>query len=147
MQEYSFYTDGRGETNLGRVELWPSYVAKFESVSGWQKERLLVKYNTEHLRSIGSGVSDQWVTRKDEWRLGSDGRTLILNYDGAIWGGRFAEEKTHLQKDMKYVRKKVIRLCVAVDSGHGSSGCQRRELQCTIAGLKCAKSQRHLGVG
>ncbi len=78
VQEYSYYTDGRGETNLGRVELWPRYVAKFESVSGWQKERLLVRYNEEHLRWFGRGVSDQRITRKDEWRLGSVGRTLIL---------------------------------------------------------------------
>jgi hypothetical protein len=77
-EEYSYYTDGRGETNLGRVELYPRYVAKFESVSGWEKERLLIKFSTEHLRWFGRGVSDSWVTRKDEWRLGSYGGTLIL---------------------------------------------------------------------
>ena len=70
--------DGRSETNLGRVELWPRYVSKFESVSGWQKERLLIKFSTEHLRWFGRGVSDSWDTRKDEWRLGPHGRTLIL---------------------------------------------------------------------
>jgi hypothetical protein len=47
-------------------------------VSGWQKERLLIKFSTEHLRTFGRGVSDAWVTRKDEWRLGSDGGTLTL---------------------------------------------------------------------
>jgi hypothetical protein len=78
VEEYSYYTDGRGETNLGRVELYPRYVATFESVSGWQKERLLIKFSTEHLRWFGRGVSDTWVTRKDEWRLGPYGGTLIL---------------------------------------------------------------------
>ena len=47
VQEYSYYTDGRGETNLGRVELWPRSVPKFASVSEWQKERLLIKYSGE----------------------------------------------------------------------------------------------------
>jgi hypothetical protein len=78
VEEYSYYTDGRGETNPGRVELYPRYVSKLESVSGWQKERLLIKFSTEHLRWFGRGVSDSWVTRKDEWRLGSDGGTLTL---------------------------------------------------------------------
>jgi hypothetical protein len=78
VKEYSYYTDGRGETNPGRVELYPRYVANFESVSGWQKERLLIKFSTEHLKWFGRGVADSWVTRKDEWRLGSYGATLIL---------------------------------------------------------------------
>ena len=78
VEEYSYYTDGRGETNPGRVELYPRYVANFESVSGWQKERLLIKFSTEHLKWFGRGVADSWVTRKDEWRLGSYGGTLIL---------------------------------------------------------------------
>jgi hypothetical protein len=78
VKEYSYYMDGRSETNLGRVELWPRYVAKFESVSGWQKERLLIKFSTKHLRWFGRGVSDSWDTRKDEWRLGPQGSTLTL---------------------------------------------------------------------
>jgi len=71
VKEYSYYTDGRGETNLGRVELYPRYVAKFESVSGWQKEGLRIKYSNER-------GPDTWANRKDEWRLGSYGGTLIL---------------------------------------------------------------------
>ena len=86
VQEYSYYTDGRSETNLGRVELWPLYVAKLESVSGWQDERLLIKYSPEHLRWFGRGVSDSWDTRKDEWRLGPYGSTLILRISTAREG-------------------------------------------------------------
>lgn len=71
--EYSYYTDGRGETNFGRIESWP-YERKTESVSGWQQERLLIKYTAEFtLLSPERGAR-----RKDEWRLGSNGRTLIL---------------------------------------------------------------------
>jgi hypothetical protein len=71
VQDYSYYMDGRGETNLGRLELYPRSVPKFASVSGWQKERLRIKYSTER-------GPDTWANRKDEWRLGSDGSTLIL---------------------------------------------------------------------
>jgi hypothetical protein len=70
--EYSYYTDGRGETNIGRIESFP-YERKTESVSGWEQERLLIKYITEF-----SLVSpDRGTSRKDEWRLGSN-RTLVL---------------------------------------------------------------------
>lgn len=100
VQEYSYYTDGRSETNVGRVELWPHSVARFESVSGWQKERLLIKYNAEHLRWIGRSVSDTWVTRKDEWRLGSNGETLIVtistvrNESGGLYVGATDQSQT-----------------------------------------------------
>lgn len=70
--EYSYYTDGRGETNIGRIESFP-YERKTESVSGWKQERLLIKYITE----FNLVSPDRGVSRKDEWRLGSN-RTLIL---------------------------------------------------------------------
>jgi len=81
VQEYSYYTDGRGEKNIGRIETSP-YERKTESVSGWKQERLLIKYSTEFsLMSPERGVS-----RKDEWRLGSN-RTLILTTT-TVGGGR-----------------------------------------------------------
>ena len=72
VQEYSFYTDGRGETNIGRIETFP-YERKTESVSGWKQESLLIKYSTD----LSLMNPDRGVSRKDEWRLGSNG-TLIL---------------------------------------------------------------------
>jgi len=72
VKEYSYYTDGRGETNLGRVELYPRSVTRFASVSGWQEERLLIKYSGEF--SLNSS-SD----RKDEWRLvPGDGKLILI---------------------------------------------------------------------
>jgi len=72
VKEYSYYTDGRGETNLGRVELYLRSVTRFASVSGWQEERLLIKYSGEF--SLNSS-SD----RKDEWRLvPGDGKLILI---------------------------------------------------------------------
>lgn len=70
--EYSYYTDGRGETNIGRIDSFP-YERKTESVSGWKQERLLITYSTDS--SLLS--PDRGVSRKDEWRLGSNS-TLVL---------------------------------------------------------------------
>jgi hypothetical protein len=79
--EYSYYTDGRGETNIGRIETFP-YERKTESASGWKQERLLIEYITES--SLAN--PDRGISRKDEWRLGSN-RTLILTIT-TVGGGR-----------------------------------------------------------
>jgi hypothetical protein len=91
--EYSYHTDGRGETNPGRLELWPREVPKlkFESVSGWQKDKLVTKYDSKLIPWTGSGKGAQGfytlntVTsrRNDEWRLQSNGKTLVLTSSDA----------------------------------------------------------------
>jgi len=86
VQEFTYYPDGRGETNMGRVELWPRDVPKFESVTQWQKDKLLSDYKGQlSLLTGGSGTKDgDYYTRdslrrrKDEWRLASNGKTLAL---------------------------------------------------------------------
>ena len=79
--EYSYYTDGRGETNIGRIESFP-YEPKTESVSGWKQESLLIKYITD----FSLVNPDRGSSRKDEWRLESN-RTLILTIT-TVGGGR-----------------------------------------------------------
>lgn len=89
VQEYTYYTDGRGETNTGRPELWGPDPRGFESVSSWQKEKLVTKYDVKVDLGTGKGgvsalKSPSYYTvntaarRNDEWRLGSEGKTLVL---------------------------------------------------------------------
>lgn len=86
VQEYTYYTDGRGETNIGRLDLWPREVPKFESVSSWQKDKLVTKYADGKV-SLGAGggqdnrgyyTTNSVARRNDEWRLKPDGKTLVL---------------------------------------------------------------------
>ena len=85
VKEFTYYTDGRGETNIGRVELWPRSVPRFESVTQWQKDKLFSDFKGQV--NVGTGSSgrdgeyltrDSFDRRKDEWRLGSNGNTLAL---------------------------------------------------------------------
>lgn len=88
VHEYTYYNDGRGETNVGRLELWPRDVPKFESISSWQKDHLVTKYDTKV--DIGTGhrgivpccspgdTGNTASHRTDEWRLESNGETLVL---------------------------------------------------------------------
>jgi hypothetical protein len=85
VRELTYYLDGRGESNLGRVELWPRYEPRFESVTAWQKDRLLSSYKEQQSLRTGSSLkngvystTDSVARRKDEWRLASDGQTLAL---------------------------------------------------------------------
>lgn len=86
VQEYTYYTDGRGETNVGRLELWPREVPNFESVSSWQNGELVTKYDSKVSLGTESGQSsirgyyttNSAARRNDEWRLKADGKTLVL---------------------------------------------------------------------
>ncbi|HWP52943.1 MAG TPA: hypothetical protein VN476_02360 [Pyrinomonadaceae bacterium] len=93
VQEYTYYTDGRGETNIGRLELWPREVPKldFESVSSWQKDQLVTKYDSKLIpwTSSGQGARGFYTLntvtsrRNDEWRLKADGKALVLTSSDA----------------------------------------------------------------
>jgi hypothetical protein len=93
VQDYSYYTDGRGETNTERLELWPREVPKliFESVSSWQKDTLVTKYDSKLIPWTASGqgargfytLNTVTSRRNDEWRLKSDGKTLVLTSSDA----------------------------------------------------------------
>jgi len=86
VREFTYYTDGRGETNTGRVQLWPGDVPKFESITRWQKDRLMSDYKEHLSRMTGSSsrnggdyaTSDTYGRRQDEWRLATNGETLEL---------------------------------------------------------------------
>ncbi len=85
VQEYSYFTDGRGEKNTGRTELWGDDVRGFESVSGWRKDRLVTRYDNRVILQTGSSTTSAGystvntaVNRNDEWRLGRGGLTLVL---------------------------------------------------------------------
>lgn len=89
VREFTYYPDGRGETNMGRVQLWPCDVPKFESVTQWQKDKLLSDYEGQPSLMTGCsskmGITQPVVTsdrRKDEWRLASNGKTLALTSSG-----------------------------------------------------------------
>jgi len=85
VQEYSYCTDGRGEKNTGRTELWGDDLRGFDSVSGWQKDRLVTSYDNKVKLQTGSSTTSAGyttvntaATRSDEWRLGRDGMTLVM---------------------------------------------------------------------
>jgi hypothetical protein len=85
VQEFTYYPDGRGETNMGRVELWPRNVPRFVSVTQWQKDKLLSDYKGQLSLMTGTSTKngdystrDSLAGRKDEWRLASNGKTLAL---------------------------------------------------------------------
>lgn len=85
VQNFSYYTDGRGENNTGRLELWGDDQRGFESVSGWEKDRLVTKYDNRVTLQTGSNVTsagysavNSALRRSDEWRLGRDGKTLAM---------------------------------------------------------------------
>lgn len=86
VQEYSYYTDGRGEKNIGRPEVWGPDPREFESVSDWQKDNLVTKYDTQvqigsaYSGSIHSGYNpvNTASRRRDEWQLRSNGKILVL---------------------------------------------------------------------
>ena len=90
-QDYSYYTDGRGEKNDGRIEVWGEDVHGLDSVSGWQKDRLVTQYDRNVTLQTGSktttgprpgpggySIVNSSVSGSDEWRLGRDGMTLVL---------------------------------------------------------------------
>jgi hypothetical protein len=85
VSELTYYLDGRGETNLGRVELWPRSLPRFASITQWQKDKLLSDYNGQVVIGTGSSTRgadyttrDSFDRRKDEWRLAPNGDTLAL---------------------------------------------------------------------
>ena len=85
VQDYSYYTDGRGEKNSGRTEVWGDDERGFESVSRWQKDRLVNRYDRRVTLQTGSKTTsagytnvNSSVNRTDEWRLGRDGMTLVM---------------------------------------------------------------------
>ena len=91
VQDYSYYTDGRGEKNDGRIEVWGEDVHGLDSVSGWQKNRLVTQYDRNVTLQTGSktttgprpgpgeySIVNSSVSGTDEWRLGRDGLTLVM---------------------------------------------------------------------
>jgi len=89
VRDYSFFTDGRGEANVGCIEIWPRELPRFASVSGWKKDKLVIKYDNQVRLANGSGMgpssavgfytTNSVARRNDEWRLRPDGKTLVLN--------------------------------------------------------------------
>jgi hypothetical protein len=77
-QEFTYYADGRGETNAGRIQFWPQNQSNVESVTEWSKGKLLTRYKQR--RSVMEGIprSDKLDGAKEEWRLASDGKTLEM---------------------------------------------------------------------
>lgn len=85
VQDYSYHTDGGGEKNSGRTEVWGDDVRGFESVSSWQKDRLVNRYDRRVILQTGTKTTsagytniNSSVNRTDEWRLGRDGLTLVM---------------------------------------------------------------------
>jgi hypothetical protein len=86
VQSYSFYVDGRGENNDGRLETSAPDRRGFESVSRWRKQKLVTSYDNK-VRPESGGVSispsgyktvSTASRRSDEWRLSADGKSLVL---------------------------------------------------------------------
>ena len=126
VQEFTYYPDGRGETNMGRVELWPRNVPRFESVTQWQKDKLLSDYKGQ--LSLATGFStkdgdystrDSLDRRKDEWRLASNGKTLALTSStvqmnsGAITGrqpapGGSLDDRGQMAPRAEFYKQKLV---------------------------------------
>lgn len=77
-QEFTYYADGRGETNFGRIQLWAYNQSDVESVTEWSKDKLLTRYKQRRSLVSGHTTKDLLAGVKEEWQLASDDKTLVL---------------------------------------------------------------------
>lgn len=76
VQEFIYYTDGRGETNTGQINLWPQDEYRTESVTEWHEGKLLTKYKRQLRVMPGYALKSISSDAQEEWRLTSDGKKL-----------------------------------------------------------------------
>lgn len=94
---YLYYTDGRGETNVGRVGLWPE-APNLESVTRRNEHQIITEY--KKMWVMGAAVQMVNSRVEEQWRLGSDGTTLSLairawaaSPEGTVSGSSFSRSK------------------------------------------------------
>ena len=74
---YLYYTDGRGETNTGRVWLRPE-APNVESVTKLNEAKIVTEYTKVWVRGAAVYMFAPGGFAKEYWSLGSDGKTLSL---------------------------------------------------------------------
>lgn len=82
VQEFTYYTDGRGETNTGQIRLWSQDSPRVESVTEWKKDKLVTRYNGRLSVMAGYPSKSTSTDAKEEWRLSSGGKELVLTSSG-----------------------------------------------------------------
>ncbi len=82
-REFAYYTDGRGETNTGQInDLWPQSEYRTESVTEWHEGKLLTRYKAQLRVMAGYPLKSTSTDAREEWRLASDGKKLVLTSAG-----------------------------------------------------------------
>jgi hypothetical protein len=76
--EFTYYTDGRGETNTGQIKLWSQDEHRTESVTQWHEGKLLTRYKRQVRVMPSYALKSTSSDAKEEWRLTSDGKKLVL---------------------------------------------------------------------
>ncbi len=88
VREFTHHTDGRDDTNLGRVDLWFDESLKNSSVTRLSGNKILTEFKEE--LAVGSGGAARGpyaltstVTKfKEEWSLDQAGNRLLLKASG-----------------------------------------------------------------
>jgi len=92
VREFTHHTDGRVDTNLGRVDLWFDESLKNESVTRLSRDKTILTEFKEALVMGGSGrghsprgvaaLTNTASKFKEEWSLDEAGNRLLLNFSG-----------------------------------------------------------------
>jgi len=87
VREFIYHTDGRGDTNVGRFNLW-FRAPKVKSVTRLDKDKILTEFEEQVVVGMGGGLigPDNLPFRlsrfKEEWSLSEAGNKLVLNARG-----------------------------------------------------------------
>lgn len=112
---FAYSTDGRGETNTGRIQLWSNNWSSVQSVTQWSKGKLLTTYKQQRAVTAGYARPGIWTDMRDEWQLASDGKTLVLRTstvqtESTLMGGaaQSSQSNAELAPRANFQRSKLI---------------------------------------
>jgi hypothetical protein len=110
VQEFTYHTDGRGETNTGQINLWPQGEYRTESVTEWHGDKLLTRYKGQLRVMPAYPLKSTSSDAREEWRLTSDGKKLVLTASTTQMDS--SSTATHDQSDLaptaSFFRSKLV---------------------------------------
>ena len=95
--EFSYFTDGRGESNRSTFGPSPFGASDVKSKTGWEGDKLVVRSSASRPSPDGGSVI---VTSTETWELSSDGKTLIetTTFNSLVGTRTFQKEFTRVRK-------------------------------------------------
>lgn len=78
VQEFTYHSDGRVDTNAGRITVWRYDFPRVVSVTEWKKDKLVTRYNGRLSVKAGNPWKSTSTDAKEEWRVSSGGTKLVL---------------------------------------------------------------------